>query len=484
MTAAEHSAATIEPGHAPPLRRVLDVQRSAFAANPPGYGERIDALAALERAIVARQDDIVAAVSEDFGCRPAEETLGLELFPLLNEIRYARRHVRRWMAPRRAPVQWQFWPGRAVVHHRPLGVVGILSPWNYPIFLSLVPLTCAIAAGNHVVLKPSETAPASGRLLESLLSGLYPASYVSVVTGGPDVASEMVGLPFDHILFTGSTRVGRLVMKAASQNLVPVTLELGGKSPALVHPAYPIDRAAKKILTGKLYNAGQTCVAPDYALVPRGSAAAFADAAAREAARMYPSLTDGRYTRIINTDHYDRLTQLVDDATRRGATITELNASREACGRANRTFPPTLMTNVRDDMAIMQEEIFGPVLPVVEYGTLDEAIAYINGRPHPLALYYFDDDRGRADGVVGRVTAGGATVNDSLLHVGQTGLPFGGVGASGMGRYHGFDGFQTFSHKQGTFFQPRWSPVDLLRPPYGPAARRILERLIGRRAGG
>ena len=252
------------------MKELLDAQRIAFAQHPPGYSERVDALRRLEGALLKRQDDIVDAVSRDFGGRPAEETRALELFPLLLEIRHACRNLKRWMAPRRAPVAWPFWPAKATINYRPLGVVGILSPWNYPIYLSLAPLTGVMAAGNHALLKPSELAPATAELIKSILSELYASTYVSVITGGPDTAAELTRLPLDHLLFTGSGRVGKLVMQAASENHVPVTLELGGKSPAIIHSGYSIKKAATRILISKLFNAGQTCVAPDYVLLPKG----------------------------------------------------------------------------------------------------------------------------------------------------------------------------------------------------------------------
>ncbi len=461
------------------LRALVNAQRTAFAAQPPRYADRLDALRVLERALVTRQDDLIATVSHDFGGRAAEETLALELFPLLNEIRHACRNLKHWMKPRRASVQWHFWPAKARIVYRPLGVVGILSAWNYPFFLSLAPLVGALAAGNHAVVKPSELAPASADLMASLVSDLFPPTYVSVVRGGTDTAAEFVRLPLNHVLFTGSSRVGKLVMQAASESLVPVTLELGGKSPAIVHPSYPIERAANRIVTGKLYNAGQTCIAPDYVMVAQHRQDEFVRAAKEAVTRMYPTLVNNDdYTRIINARHYRRLVELVEDARRRGAEVIEPRSAADACDETNRVFPPTILTNVRDDMAIAHEEIFGPILPVVAYRSVDEAIAHVNARPHPLAFYYFDDNRNRVDNVIGRVTAGGVTVNDCILHVGQAGLPFGGVGPSGMGRYHGFDGFQTFSHKQGVFYQPRWSPVALLRPPYGATARHMLDFLL------
>lgn len=446
----------------------------------PGYAERRAALRSLEAALLKHKDDIVAAISEDFGGRAAEETLALELFPTLAEIRYAISHLKRWMKPRHAPVSWQFWPARAEVLYQPLGVVGILAAWNYPLFLSYAPLANALAAGNHVMLKPSEFAPRTAELLRSIAADLFSPDYVTVVLGEAEAGSEFSRLPFDHLLYTGSGRVGKLVMRAAAENLTPVTLELGGKSPAVIHPDYPLRRAAERILAGKLYNAGQTCVAPDYILVPSNRRAEFIELAREITTSMYPRLTkNADYTRIINVSHYQRLASLLEDAERKGAKVIRMNPADEICDQTNRVFPPALVTDVSDEMAIMQEEIFGPLLPVVPYETLDQAIEYVNARPHPLAFYYFDEDRARVQQVLEKTLAGGVTVNDCIFHVGQCTLPFGGVGPSGMGRYHGFDGFETFSKKKGVFLQSRWTPLSLLRPPYGATARRMLKFIVG-----
>ncbi len=462
------------------LRARFDAQRAAFRKRSPGFEERLNALRRLEQSLLKHKNDIIDAISLDFGGRAPEETLALELFPVLNEIRHAIGHLRDWMEPCRAPVSFQFWPGRARVIYRPLGVVGIISPWNYPVFLSLGPLVGALAAGNHVMLKPSEFAPAISQLTQALIAELCPADYVSVELGEADAAAEFGGLPFDHLLFTGSTRVGKLVMRAAAENLTPVTLELGGKSPALVHPSYPIGRAADRIAMGKLYNAGQTCVAPDYLLLPRGRQDQFLTEFRRAAETYYPRLVDSHdYTRIVTERHYLRLAGLVADARQKGAEALEVNPAKEDCNSANRVFPPTLLWNVEDAMGVMQEEIFGPVLPIVFYRDLEEAIGYVNARPHPLAFYYFDQSGSRSRKVLDETMAGGVTINDCIFHVGQSNLPFGGVGASGMGRYHGFSGFETFSHKQGVFVQGRWSSLSLIRPPYGPRSRSILRFLVG-----
>jgi coniferyl-aldehyde dehydrogenase len=446
----------------------------------PDYAGRLAALRALERALMKHKDRIARAISEDFGGRPAEETIALEMVPTLGEIRYAIANLDRWMQPRQVPVSWQFWPGRAQVLYQPLGVVGILSAWNYPLFLSFGPLAGALAAGNHVMLKPSELAPRTAEVLQSIATEIYPAEYVSVIPGEAETGADFSSLPFDHILYTGSARVGRLVMKAAAENLTPVTLELGGKSPALIHRDYRLRRAVERILAGKLYNAGQTCVAPDYVLLAEDRREQFIELTKEVTAHMYPRLVSNPdYTRIINERHYQRLAALVGDAKSRGAQAIEINPASETCDSSNRVFPPTLLVGGDDGMAAMQDEIFGPVLPVVLYRTMEEAVKYVNERPQPLAFYYFDENGGRVQEMLGQTFAGGVTVNDCIFHVGQCGLPFGGVGPSGMGRYHGFDGFETFSKKKAVFLQGRWSSLSLLRPPYGNMTRRVLKFIVG-----
>jgi coniferyl-aldehyde dehydrogenase len=330
------------------------------------------------------------------------------------------------------------------------------------------------------MLKPSEVTPRTADAIAALVASLLPAEYVTCVTGGPDVASEFSSLPFDHLLFTGSTRVGQMVMQSATSNLTPVTLELGGKSPAIVHDSFPLTLAVERIMAGKLYNAGQTCVAPDYMLLPQGQEAAFEQEARRVVASLYPTLTAPDYTRIISRAHYERLLSAVDDAAEKGARVVALNPGAEHATVENKVFPPTLVFAPTDAMTLMQQEIFGPVLPVVLYRTLDDAIAFVNARPRPLALYYFDDDLRRANDVLARTMSGGATINDCIFHLAQYNLPFGGVGPSGMGQYHGFDGFVTFSKKRGVMVQSRWSPTSLARPPWG--RRRWLRNWLVRRS--
>jgi coniferyl-aldehyde dehydrogenase len=386
------------------------------------------------------------------------------------------------MKPRRVTPTWFLLPARARVMYQPLGVVGVIGAWNYPLLLSLSPLVGALAAGNHVMVKPSEIAPRSAALMARILAERFAPERVAVVTGGPDVAAAFSALPFDHLIFTGSTRVGRLVMRAAAENLTPVTLELGGKSPAIVHDSYALGTAAERIMAGKLYNAGQTCVAPDYVLVPRAHLGAFRDTLERTARQLYPSLVaNADYTRIATPAHWRRLTALVDEASSRGASITTVNPAGESFTVENRVFPPTIVVAAPDDAGVMDEEIFGPILPLVPYDTLDDAIAYVNARPRPLALYYFDGEGRRVRRVLEETTSGGVTVNDVVFHLGQDNLPFGGVGPSGMGHYHGFDGFQTFSKMKGVMIQSRWSPLSLVRPPYGRRARAVIQRLLARR---
>jgi coniferyl-aldehyde dehydrogenase len=459
------------------LRSTLERQRAAFLRDgPPTLQQRKEALRRLRQLLIDHQDEIASAVDRDFGHRSRHETLLGELFLTAESIQHTIRHLSAWMKPERRSVPFQFRPGRAQVIYQPLGVVGVISPWNYPVSLAVTPLATALAAGNRVMLKPSEYTPATSELLARLLGQAFGDEEVAVATGGPEVGTAFASLPFDHLLFTGGTATGRLIMRAASENLVPVTLELGGKSPALIDAAYPLERAARCIAKGKLFNAGQTCIAPDYVLLPATEAERFASLYADEVKRLYPSLVGNPdYTSVIHQRHYDRLRALVENARGKGSRVIEINPAGEEMGaQTGRKLAPTLLLDVTDDMAAMQEEIFGPVLPVKTYGDLDEAIAYVNGHPRPLALYYFGADQGRQRKVLERTTAGGVTINDTLLHYLQEDLPFGGIGPSGMGAYHGREGFRTFSHEKAVFRQARFNSSGLISPPYGKLVERIL----------
>jgi coniferyl-aldehyde dehydrogenase len=466
--------------HAVSVQRPFERMKAAYRASPvPKYDERMDRLGRLAQTVKERQDEITAAVSADYGNRSTRETKIAEVLMLLDGIKYLRKHLKEWMRPEGRHVSMTYKPARAEVHFQPCGVVGVISPWNYPFQLALAPTAAALAAGNRVLIKPSEYTPASSELLKRLCTEVFDDTVVSVILGGPEVGDAFSHLPFDHLVYTGSTHVGRLVMRAAAENLVPVTLELGGKSPAIVHEDYPIGKAAARIAWGKWSNGGQTCIAPDYLLVPEHKVEEFVAALTAAATRSYPTLKDNPdYTCIINERHFKRISALVDDAVAKGAHKVEINPAREKLGVEGRKFAPTLLTRVNDGMSVMQEEIFGPVLPILTYKTIDDAIAYVNDHPHPLALYYFDSERHRVEHVLERTVSGGASVNETLLHFGIDDMPFGGVGPSGMGAYHGREGFETFSHKKSVLYQARWNASGLLAPPYGKRIDRMLKMLI------
>ena len=460
------------------VRAAFDRQRAAFARGAPDYARRRAALATLRDAVRARQGELVNAVSEDFGGRALDETVLLELFPFYDQIRHARRHLKRWMRRRRVPSSWFLLPSRAFYEYQPVGVVGVIGAWNYQLLLTLGPVVDALAAGNHVMLKPSEVTPRSAALIAAIIRDAFPPDYVACVTGGAEVGRAFSSMPFDHLFFTGSTRVGQLVMREAAQNLTPVTLELGGKSPAIVHESFPLSLAVKRIMVGKLFNAGQTCVAPDYVLLPRGREEAFEELARRRVARLYPRLADNPdYTHIVNSRHYERLRSAVDEARAKGGRVVELAPAGES-GMENRVFPPTLVFAPTDAMTLMQQEIFGPVLPILAYGTLDDAIRYVNARPRPLALYYFDNDRARVNRVLRDTLSGGVTINDCVFHLGQHRLPFGGIGASGMGQYHGFDGFVTFSKKRAVMVQRRAAGTEAFHAPFSRRTRALIDAIV------
>lgn len=454
--------------------------REAQAREPvPPWPLRAARLTALHSMLTAERQAFAKAIDADFGQRPHQETDLLEVFPSLSAIRHALRHGRRWMRPRRGLAGLALLPARTELRPQPLGVVGIIVPWNYPLYLALGPLVDALAAGNRVMLKMSEHTPRFSALFAERVAACCPSDVVSVVTGDAAVAQEFSRLPFDHLLFTGSTAVGRQVMRSAAANLTPVTLELGGKSPVIIGPGARLAHAVERIVFGKLVNAGQTCIAPDYVLLPRAAIGEFIDLARRVVAEMYPQLqTNPQYAAIASERHYARLVALRDEAVDGGAALHALTDA--VADPERRLLPPLLLTGIDEGMAIMREEIFGPLLPLLPYDSLDEAIAWIAARPHPLALYVFDDDRTCVDQVLEGTSAGGVTVNDTLFHVAEHGLPFGGVGASGMGGYHGEAGFRTFSHIKPVFRQARFNAAGLLNPPYGARFRKMLALLLKR----
>jgi coniferyl-aldehyde dehydrogenase len=467
------------------LHEVFDRQRRVFHQYAPlGYAKRIEALDTLLQSIFKFEETLVTAVKTDFGRRPASETRLLEIFPLVDEIRYVKRHLRNWMKTRNVLVNWQFLPSRARIMHQPLGVVGVIGAWNYPVLLTLSPLVNALAAGNHVLLKPSELAPSTASAMQQMIEEAFPEEYVTVITGDKEVAAAFSTLPFDHLIYTGSDRVGKLVMKAAAENLTPVTLELGGKSPALIHESYSMAVAAERICSAKFWNAGQTCVSPDYALVPSHKVDEFAHKSMGIISKRYPRLvSNDDYTHMIHNAAWRRMQELVKDARTKGARIIQPDSANGTFSAGNRLFPPTLVLSANDSMRVMQEEIFGPILPVVSYSSLSDAIGFVNARPRPLALYYFDRNRSRIERVLEQTVSGGVTINDCIFHLPQHRLPFGGVGPSGMGAYHGFDGFTTFSKKKGVLLQNELVGSFLSRafkPPYTRRSDRVIGLLLRR----
>ena len=458
------------------LEALLQAQRDAYRLAPfPEWELRRDRLQRLKQMLVDNETAIEDAIDADFGGRPRIETQVAELFPSIAEIRAALRGGRRWMKPRSAWVSKWFLPARAWIMPRPVGVVGIIVPWNYPLYLAIGPLAGALAAGNRAMIKLSEYTPAFSALFQRLVAARFGPDEIAVVTGAAEVAAAFSALPFDHLVFTGSTAVGRKVMSAASANLTPVTLELGGKSPAVVAPGYPLARAATRILAGKLLNAGQTCIAPDYALVPRASVETFV-ALARERARvMYPTgLADREYCSVVDRRQYQRLIGYLDEAAAAGVRTVELFDGPARDDAAHR-LGPVILVDPPQALAAMRDEIFGPILPVLPYDRPEDAIAFVNAMAHPLALYWFDDDRARADWALKQTHVGGACINETLVHVAQEELPFGGVGPSGMGHYHGKWGFDTMSKLTPVFRQSRLNGMGLFTPPYRPAARRLLD---------
>ena len=457
------------------LHLLLDKQRQAYAAHPyPPLEQRQQWLKSLRQLLSDEREVLIDAISQDFSHRSADETLFAELMPSLHGIDYTLKHLKRWMKPSARSVDVMFQPASAHVMYQPLGVIGIIVPWNYPLYLAMGPLIGALAAGNRVMLKLSEFTPATGRLLKDLLGRIFPEDCVAVVLGEADVAVAFSGLAFDHLLFTGSTQVGKLVMRAAAEHLTPVTLELGGKSAAIVSADVPLKDAAQRIAWGKSLNAGQTCIAPDYVLVPENRVQGFVDAYRQVMHSFYPTLIDNPdYTAIINERQLARLEHLKTDAVAKGARLIPLYEQGQG-----RRMAHCLVLDVNDDMQVMQEEIFGPLLPVVAYRDLAQALAYITERPRPLALYYFGYNKAEQQRVLQNSHSGGVCINETLLHVAVDDLPFGGVGPSGMGRYHGHEGFLTFSHAKSVLAKQRVNSSLAIYPPYGRKLGRLVQKLF------
>jgi len=459
---------------------ILIAQKQAFATQPYLSAQaRIDDLQTLKSAILKNQAALITALSKDFGCRSVDDSKMGDLMPTIMGINYAIKHIKKWMKPSKRHVGMLFQPAKAFVMYQPLGVIGIITPWNYPLFLSLGPLTTALAAGNRAMIKMSEFTPATNDVVKQLINDIFPSDKVAIINGGSDVAAHFSAQAFDHILFTGSTRVGKIVMAAAAKNLTPVTLELGGKSPTIIDDKIEINDAVSRFILGKTLNAGQTCVAPDYILCPFNRIDALNQALSEQFTKMYPSVANNNdYSGMINEAQLQRLSQWLSDAKDKGAILTSLGKDSEQECLSVGKMPLTLVNNVNDEMLLMQEEIFGPLLPIVGYNNLDDAIDYVNARPRPLALYLCSHDENTQKSVLERTHAGGVCLNDAAMHVVQDDIPFGGVGPSGMGQYHGHEGFLTFSKAKSVFKKGKTNTAANAFPPYGKLIHKIIYKFF------
>ena len=465
------------------LERILESQRRAFtAARPEPLSVRRDRIKRAMSILSEHGESLAEAMNADFGSRSFEGSMMTDIVSTIGLGKYCLKNMEHWAAPDKRSVRFPLglMGAKAEVRYEPKGVIGIMSPWNFPVNLSFGPLMQVLAAGNRAMIKPSEFTPATSDRMRELIADAFGEDEVAVITGGPDVAQAFSSLPFDHLVFTGSTETGRKVMEAAAKNLVPVTLELGGKSPTIIGKGADLTRAGERIALGKMLNAGQICLAPDYLLVPEDQEEGVVAAVQLGVHEMYPTLLDNEdYTAIISDKHFERLKGLVEDARSKGADVIEVNPGKESFSGANtRKMPLTILRNVTDDMDAMKEEIFGPVLPVKTYKAVDEAIDYINDHDRPLGLYYFGSSAKEQEKVLEKTISGGVTINDVIFHISVDDMPFGGVGPSGIGSYHGPEGFREFSHARSTYQQPKIDIAKLagLKPPYGDAAKKAIAR--------
>ena len=460
------------------MHRVLELQKNLnIKEGAPDIKLRTDRLDRVISMVTKNEKAIIAALQEDFGNRDPVMSAATEVVSVVGPMEHAKKNLKKWMKTEKrkaaiAPLgsALSLLGAKAEIRYQPKGVVGAISPWNFPLNLALAPLSGILAAGNRVMLKPSELTPSSSDITKSMIEEYFDESEMAVFVGDPEVGAAFSGLAFDHLIFTGGTAIAKHVMKAASENLVPLTLELGGKSPVVVGKSSKIKEAAQRVMQGKTMNAGQICLAPDYALVPEESIDEFVTATIDVTSKMYPDMKDNEdFTSIINQKHYDRIQGYLADAKEKGAEVVEINpANEDFSQQPHHKIPPTLVLNPTDDMQIMQEEIFGPVLPIKTYSDVSETVDYINSKDRPLGLYYFGEDSKEKDYVLNNTTSGGVTVNDVISHIQMEDLPFGGVGPSGMGSYHGHDGFKEFSHAKAVYKQTKINLMKLagLVPPY------------------
>ncbi|MEP2781572.1 MAG: coniferyl aldehyde dehydrogenase [Pseudoruegeria sp.] len=468
-----------KPRPAPTLADRFAILKASHRADPyPTYQARWNRLDRLEIALLVFSERLIQAISADFSYRNATESQIFDITATLGEIHHAKHRLKKWMKARKVSMPLHLRPASGRIMPQPLGVVGIIAPWNFPILLAISPMASALAAGNRVMLKPSELSPQTSEVLEDMISAHFSPDEIAIETGGPEVAKAFSDLPFDHLFFTGSTEVGRLVAQAAAKNLTPVTLELGGKSPAILTPSADLKRAAKRIAWGKTASAGQACVAPDYVLLPRAQLDEFADKLRAAMVALYPTGANSPdYSAIITKRHYDRLVNMVATATNAGVKTISLDHANSI--KAHRKFAPTILIDPPLDLQVMQDEVFGPIISLIPYDTQDDAIQFVAKRDHPLALYVFAEDRSDQDLWLKQSLSGGASMNEVVVHVGCSTLPFGGVGASGIGACHGERGFETFSHMKSVLVQPKLNGAGLIAPPFTGTKKKIV-RLIQR----
>ena len=457
------------------MQATLQLQRDAYLKEGIVTAEtRIDRMQRAVDAMIKHQDRAVEALNSDFSCRPREITLLTDLGAGIAPMKHAIKHVRKWMKPVKRPTTFPFnlIGGRSRIEYQPLGVVGVIAPWNFPINMVFAPLAQVLAAGNRAMIKPSEFTPATSEVISDMITEAFAPEEISVFTGGAEVGQAFSSLPFDHMIFTGATSIARHILTAAAKNLVPVTLELGGKSPVVVSRSADIEKTLSRIMMGKTMNAGQICLAPDYLLVPEEKLHEVIAAAQSAVEEMFPTLLNNpQYTSVINERHFQRLNGYLAEAAERGQKIIPINPANEDFDNQQGTFkiPPTLIPEPAEDLKMLEEELFGPLLPIRTYKNFDETIDYINSKPRPLAAYYFGEDKTEEEALTRRTTSGGMCINDVVMHVAQEELPFGGVGPSGMGSYHGYEGFKTFSHAKSIYSQSRLDVAKLggLKPPFG-----------------
>lgn len=468
----------LEGGPAGDMGSILARQKAAHIRDGiPSAEKRIDWLDRSIDLLVTHGQALSDAMCEDFGHRSKDQSSFTDIAGSIGALKHAKKHVRTWMKPEKRSTEFPFGllGAKARIHFQPKGVIGVISPWNFPVNLTFAPLAGVFAAGNRAMIKPSEFTEQTSELMKKLFAEYYSEEEVAVITGGPDVGAEFSKLAFDHLVFTGATSIAYHVMRAAADNLVPLTLELGGKSPVVLGQSADLEKAAKRIMAGKTLNAGQICLAPDYAFVPEDRTKDFIAAATSAVETMYPSgLKDNDdYTSVVNQRHYERLNSYLDDARAKGAEVIEVNPQQENfTQQPHHKMAPHFVLNPTDDMKVMQDEIFGPILPIKTYTDTKQAVAYVNEHPRPLGLYYFGEDASERDYVLNNTTSGGVTVNDVIFHVAQEDLPFGGVGPSGMGSYHGVDGFREFSHRKSVYTQMGADLLKIVRPPYGDTFRK------------